>query len=401
MPAPRCNSDFSSSASYSGGLSYGLADLASDNRPDLVVFHDACDTAVGASHWDVYPSSKSGFAAKPASFAIPAARCNDPFTEAASSTGSVLYQMLRLVSPARPDLVVTKDACDTSVGQSHWDAYPWSSSGFAAKPSAFSVPAARCNEPFDSTASSYGGTSYSTFALVSKQPDLVVTRDDCDTSVGSTHWDVYSWSASGFAAAPASFALPAPRCNTKFTAAAHSGAVDYSLMSLASKGHSDLVVTHDACDSSVGTTHWDVYPWSASGFAAAPQSFSLPAARCGVAFDATARDTSALSYAVVDLASSGEPDLVVFRDDCDSTVGTTHWDVYPGSPSGFAPKPVTFSIPAARCNSSFDSSAKFSGGLGYFTSDLTTACGPELVVTSDACDSSVGTTHWDVYQPLK
>ncbi len=401
LPAPRCNTSFSSSAGSSSGLAYGLLDLASGSRPDLVVFHDACDTTVGGSHWDVYPSSASGFAATPSPFSIPAARCNSSFDAAASYTGSVSYQTLGLVSPKQLDLVVTRDTCDSTIGQSHWDVYPWSSSGFAASPVAFGVPAPRCNEPFDATASSYGGTSYATLALESNQPDLVVTRDDCDASVGTTHWDVYRWSASGYQAKPDSFSLPAPRCNAKFDATAHSGDVDYSLFALASKEHPDLVVTNDSCDSSVGETHWDVYPWSASGFAATPHSFSLPAARCGVAFDATAQNSGGLGYAVVDLASSGEPDLVVFRDDCDPSVGQTHWDVYPGSPSGFAAQPIQFSIPAARCNSSFDSSAKVSGELAYFTSDLTAACGPELIVTSDACDATVGHSHWDVYQPLK
>jgi len=392
---------FTRAASPSSSLSYGLLDLASGNRQDLVVFHDACDTDVGESRWDVYPASESGFAFKPASFALPAARCNEPFKAAARYTGSVSYQTLRLVSPARPDLVVTRDTCDTTVGQSHWDVYPWSASGFAATPVAFSVPAARCNEPFDATASSSGGTSYATFALASSQPDLVVTRDTCDSSVGTTHWDVYRGSASGFPAAPHSFALPAARCNVKFDATAHTGDVDYALSDLTSKGHADLVVTHDACDASVGATHWDVYPWSASGFPAAPHSFALPAARCGAAFDAMASESGGLGYAVVDLASSGKPDLVVFRDDCDTSVGTTHWDVYPGSPSGFASKPIPFAIPAARCNSAFDHSASSYGELVYFTADLASACGPDLVVTSDACDTTVGQSHWDVYRPLK
>jgi hypothetical protein len=399
LPAPRCGVQFSGAASSSSSLSYGMLDLASGDRQDLVVFHDACDTDVGESRWDVYPASESGFAAKPASFALPAARCNEPFEAAARYTGNVSYQTLGLVSPARPDLVVTRDSCDPAVGQSHWDVYPWSATGFAPTPVAYSVPAARCNAPFDATASSSGGTSYAALALVSDQPDLVVTRDTCDASVGTTHWDVYRGSASGFSAKPGSFALPAARCNVKFDATAHTGSVSYALSALSSKA--DLVVTRDACDASVGATHWDVYPWSASGFSAAPHSFALPAARCGAAFDALASETGALGYAVVDLASSGQPDLVVFRDDCDTSVGTTHWDVYPGSPSGFASKPIPFAIPAARCNSAFDHSANSYGDLVYFTADLASACGPDLVVTSDACDSSVGQSHWDVYRPLK
>jgi hypothetical protein len=96
------------------------------------------------------------------------------------------------------------------------------------------------------------------------------------------------------------------------------------------------------------------------------------------------------------LTGDGHPDLVVFRDGCDATVGTTHWDVYPWSSGGFAATPAPFTLPAPRCQVDFDEAAQ-SGSLTYTTMALTDACGVSLVVFRDGCDPTVGQSHWDVY----
>jgi hypothetical protein len=166
-------------------------------------------------------------------------------------------------------------------------------------------------------------------------------------------------------------------------------------MDMTGDGHPDLVVFRDACDATVGSTHWDVYPWSVSGFASTPVAFAVPTSRCQVSFDQAAQQAK-IAYATLDLRGAGHADLVVFKDMCDATVGTTHWDVYPWSPSGFAAAPVHFAIPAPRCQVSFDA-ASLQTSLSYATTTLTSLCTPSLVVFQDHCDSSVGASHWDVY----
>ena len=171
--------------------------------------------------------------------------------------------------------------------------------------------------------------------------------DACDSTVGQTHWDVYAPSSSGFAAQPASFAVPPPRCQTRFNASASTtGNVDYALLDLTGDGTPELVVLSDSCDATVGSSHWDVYASNSTGLAAQPTPFAIPAARCQTHFDASASATANAAYALLDLTGDRRPDLVVFSDTCDATVGNSHWDVYaagsktgtfPGTPPGDPP----------------------------------------------------------------
>jgi hypothetical protein len=53
LPAGRCRERFDGLAK-NASVSYALLDVGGDGRGDLVVSSDACDEAVGVSHWDVY-----------------------------------------------------------------------------------------------------------------------------------------------------------------------------------------------------------------------------------------------------------------------------------------------------------------------------------------------------------
>jgi hypothetical protein len=328
------------------------------------------------------------------SFSVPAARCQASF-QGAAEDGPITYDTLALAGGGHPDLVVFRDQCDPTVGQTHWDVYDWGATGFAAAPTPFTVPAPRCQTSFDSAAQD-SGVAYATTDLTGDgNPDLVVFKDGCDSTVGQTHWDVYAWGATGFAPTPTAFTVPAPRCQTSFDRDAQDGSVSYATMDLTGDGHADLVVFKDSCDATVGQTHWDVYPWSSSGFAAAPTAFSVPAPRCQTSFDGAAAD-DAVSYSAMDLTGDGHVDLVVFQDSCDPTVGQTHWDTYAWSATGFAAAPSPFTVPAARCQTSFNEASQ-DGSVSYSTVDVTGDGHPDLVVVQDSCDATVGQTHWDVY----
>lgn len=338
-------------------------------------------------------SALESIAAAPTSYALPAPRCNTSF-DAAAGAGAVAYSLLDLTNDGDADIVVFQDQCDATVGQSHWDVYAAGDSGFAAAPSPYALPAPRCNTSFDA-AEGTGAVSFSLLDMNDDaRPDLVVTADQCDATVGQTHWDVYLGSASGFAAAPISYSIPAPRCQRNFDALGGYGAVGYQVLDLDGDGRSELVVYHDDCDSTVGATHWDVYRAGNAGFAAAPTSFSLPAARCQVAFDQLSA-ADAVTFQLLDLDGDGRLDLVVTQDMCDDTVGATHWDRYAGSPTGFAAAPTSFSVPAARCQQSFDAAAS-SGSLVYSLQPRACAA-PSLIVTQDMCDTDVGVSRWDIY----
>jgi hypothetical protein len=336
----------------------------------------------------------SAFQKTPAPFTLPAARCGTAFDRLAS-TESVLYSLLDLNADRRPDLVVAADACDDDVGTKHWDVYRAGGTGFAKTPAAFTLPAARCGTAFDRLAGT-GDVLYTLLDLnADRRPDLVVTADACDADVGTKHWDVYLASETGFAKTPVAFTLPAARCEVAFDRPAGAESVHYALLDTNADRRPDIVVTADACDGDVGTKHWDVYRASETGFAKTPVAFTLPAARCGTAFDRLAR-TEGVLFTLLDLDADRRPDLVVTSDTCDEDVGTKHWDVYHASDTGFAKAPATFSLPTARCGRRFDAVTR-TEDVTYALLDLSCDERPELLVTSDTCDDEVGTKRWDVY----
>jgi hypothetical protein len=260
-----------------------------------------------------------------AAYALPTPRCNVLF-DASAASGALAFALLDLAGDGRPDLVVTADSCDKTVGATHWDVYPGGPTGFGAT-MPLALPAARCNTPFDRLVRS-GAVEYSLFSLQGRsKPDLVITSDACDASVGHTHWDLYALGPTGFAPNPAASAVPPARCNVAFDRAAAVGPVTFGLLDLSCDGRPDLVVTSDACDAEVGAKRWDVYPAAEAGFTASPQSLAIPAARCSSPFDALSGDGS-VTFSTLTLLP-GKPRIVVFSDSCDATVGSSHWDFYP------------------------------------------------------------------------
>jgi hypothetical protein len=400
LPPPRCDVPFGQLGEIYPPVRYSLTDLSGDSRSDIVVFHDDCDTAVGETRWDVYVANDTGFPAAPSSFSIPAARCQVPFDASAESYPPVRYALLELTGDAFVDLVVYTDECDTAVGKTRWDVYPGSASGFAASPQPFSIPPARCQLSFEELGQVYDPVRYSLLDLTGDSlTDLVVYKDTCDTTVGSTHWDVYAGSPSGFAQAPSAFSIPAPRCQVAFDQLAEIyDPLKHALLDLTGDGRADLVVYGDECDAQVGTSRWDVYPASATGFAPAPSAFGLPAPRCQVAFGELSEVYAAIHWGLVDLSCDGYPDLVVTSDECDADVGMSRWDVYSASASGFAPAPTSLGVPAPRCQQSFDALSEPYGGASFSLLSLGAEARPAILVYDDECDTEIGLSHWDAYR---
>lgn len=345
------------------------------------------------------PGLPAAFAAAPASLSLPAARCGVGFDALGKASGALEYALMDLASDGVPDLVVHQDDCDLEVGQSRWDVYAGSATGIAQSPAAFTLPAARCGVAFDRLARSSGALEYALLDTTGDDVvDLVVHQDDCDATLGATHWDVYAGSASGFAPAPTALTLPAARCGVAWDKLGRaSGSLEYSLMDLSGDGFADLVVHQDDCDAAIGQSRWDVYAGSAAGFAPTPSAYTLPASRCAVSWDKPGRSTGALEYSLLDLTGDGRSDLVVLQDDCDAAIGQTRWDVYPGAAAGFAAGPSPYTLPAMRCAVPWDAAGQSYGAVRYSLLDVSCDSFPDLVVTRDDCDATVGQSRWDVY----
>ncbi len=399
LPAARCGVTFDALGKSTGALHYALMDLAADGVPDLVVHKDDCDPDLGHARWDVYAGSASGIAQSPAAYSLPAARCGVAFDRLAQSSGALEYALLDATGDGVADLVVHQDDCDATLGGTHWDVYAGSASGFAPTPAPLSLPAARCGVAWDELGRATGALEYSLMDLSGDGfADLVVYQDDCDAAIGQARWDVYAGSAGGFAASPTAYTLPAARCAVSWDKPARStGALKYSLLDLSGDKRSDLVVLRDDCDAPVGQSRWDVYAGSAAGFAAAPSPHTLPAMRCAAPWDAASQTYGAVHYSLLDASCDGFPDLIVTRDDCDSLVGQSRWDVYPGSATGLAQAAANITLPAPRCGASFDATVKSSGALHFGVFAWSATDHPSLLVTRDSCDATVGAAHWDYY----
>ncbi len=374
-------------------------DVGGDAIPDLVVHRDDCDADVGKTRWDVYTGSAAGLAPSPAAFSIPAPRCGVAFDDIARIGGGLKYALLDVTGDELADLVVHQDDCDASVGKTHWDVYAGSASGFSAAPTAFSLPAARCGVAWDELGRALGALEYVLMDMTGDGfSDLVVHQDDCETAIGQSRWDVYAGSASGFAATPTGYALPAARCGVQWDELSRSGgSLRYYLLDLTGDHRSDLVVSSDACDTTVGQSRWDVYPGGAAGFAPGASPYALPAARCATPWDATGKVSSALRYSLFDASCDDYPDLVVTQDGCDAAIGQSRWDVYSGSAAGFAQAPAGISVPAARCGTQFDATSKVGSSLRFGMMTWSPTDHLSLLVSADGCDATVGTAHWDYY----
>jgi len=398
LPAARCQTEFDALASSSTKLTWRVLSLATVEAPPLVVAKDACDDAVGVTHWDVYAVTGEGYAVSPRSFSLPAPRCQTSFDAFGKQTEKLHYVVLDLDADGRLDLVVTKDACDPQVGVTRWDLYVGAEEGFARAPSAWTLPAARCKDPFDSIAHA-GAVRYSLLDLDGDdRRSLVVTKDACDAEIGTKRWDVYRTAGKGFAATPAPFALPAARCTVPFDAVAGTSEVVFGLLDLTADRKPDLVVTKDACGPELGVKRWDVYPNRGEGFDPKPLSYGLPAARCKAAFDGFA-GSGAVTYALLDLSCDQRPELVVSHDECDAEIGASHWDLYQGGGGGFVLAPSALALPAGRCQSRWDALSS-QATVHHAVASLDTR-DAALLVTKDGCDDAAGASRWDRYPAVK
>lgn len=330
IPTPRCDTEFDfSSGGARGKVEYMLRDMTGDAYPDLVIYDEDCDEAVGRSRWDVYKGGAEGFARTPTDYGLPSPRCNESF-DGPSGRGDLEYGLRDMTGDGWVDIVVYDEGCDENIGSTRWDVYAGGKNGFEKRPTEWSLPTTRCNDPFDALASTRGEVEYTLMDFTGDgASDLVVVDEDCDEAIGRSRWDLYPAQKSGFAKTPTSYGLPTPRCSNEWDGIAdYRGDLEYLTTRVACESFPSLVVTEDACDEAVGRSRWGLYRGKSGAFAQQPSSFSLPAPRCNEDFDAWTDSGGDLEYSVLNLRGDGGVEVVVFDDGCDTDIGKVHWDVY-------------------------------------------------------------------------
>jgi hypothetical protein len=328
-----------------------VMDMTGDGKPDLVVTNRCNDTTIDRDHWLVYANSGTGFAASPASFALPAgytAFYGVSTSSAYCDSGRNVPQhlVMDLTGDAKPDLLVTDRCNDTTIDVDHWLLYANGGSGFAASPTTFTLPSGYTAFYGIATSSAYcdSGRNVPQHVVMDitgdAKPDLLVTDRCNDTTIDVDHWLVYAGSATGFSATPASFALP-PGYTAFYGIATSSAYCDsgrnvpqHTVMDVGADGRLDLLVTDRCNDTTIDDDHWLVYSNSGTGFDATSTNFALPgeySAFYGVATSSAYCDSgrNVPEHAMLDFGGDGRPDLVVTNRCNDAAIDLDHWLVYP------------------------------------------------------------------------
>jgi hypothetical protein len=412
----------SGDATCSGGkpFHYDLRDMDGDQQPDLVVSAACDDSTIGVSAWRVYTNTGTGFDPTPKRFTLPVPAI-DP-TCMKSTLADVDGDL-------KPDLVVTSSCSDTTVGTTRWIVYRNGGTGFEplapyALPPGVVVGAYVTLGPTPAACSTTNAPGFAFFDIDGdRKGDLVVTTACDAATIGTTAWRVYTGNGNGVAATPALFTLPTTPAIPLGTYASPTGGdadctttpvkPQYSVFDFDGDFKPDLLVTRDCTDATIGTTHWNLYRNSGTGFPATPEPIALP-----VVEGAAVRPLAALSgqpacgsspalpgYSTLDSNGDLKPDLLFTRSCTDALSGITHWLIYKNGDAGLSTTAEQFSLPVALGGSVTSplvfTSAEACAGTplrpAYFTSYLVKLT-LDVIVTSQCNDPTVGTSRWLLYQ---
>jgi hypothetical protein len=278
---------------------------------------------------------------------------NRDTVDCANAPAAPAFAFFDITGDAKPDIVTVKTCNDSSVGMTAWNVYAGSASGVAQTAARFALPTtpsftpgafARVGGPLSCTSGSLPAFGLFDFNADGKL-DIVVTSTCTDPTVGETRWLSFANAGTGFAASPASIALPALAgvAPPAFPALGASDACTdgmtqpaYTLVDGNGDGRLDLLVTRDCADAQTGALYWQLFVAGASGFASTATRLTLPPAL-------GAQETAPLGLSAA--ASCNAPvrpafDAIVFpatlaavvTADCnDATVGQSRWMLYPES----------------------------------------------------------------------
>ncbi len=339
-----------------------LIDMTGDRRPDLVVLQEPCRQVgeLGATHWDVYVNTGTGFASTPTAWSLPSGYnlgIADPFEYnynfAHCGQGNPSYRLRDMNADLLVDLVVTDEPCPLQpVGRTHWLVYSNTGGGFG-PPADWDLPqdwSAATFEPFNDLSAEHDPTNGTPgFTLLDLtgdlMPELVILQEPQGFGpVGRSVLSMYVSSGTGFDLTPRTFDLPLdyddagtdPFADAVSDGICQFGQPRYSFRNLRGTPAVDLVVTQEPCGhGDLGRTHWDVYEAGPTGFLPAltwpvPDAFDDALFEPFSAFSRVAEcDSGWPTYDTFDLRERARSELVVQNEPgCDGPLGRERWEVY-------------------------------------------------------------------------
>lgn len=358
-----------------------------------------------------------------------------PFPSTAGSSyvsagDTIQFTTTDLDGDRRPDLVITSQSNDPSVGTSRWLVFKNTGSGFAATPLSFALPDVGAVGPFVAfpflsglgKLSAAQSIQFRTLDLDGDgRLDLAVTGITGDGTLGSTRWSVFKNLGTGFASTGTDHALPSvgqpgyqPFASvTEIGPISASDRIVFATFDADGDHLPDLVITSQTNDLSIGTSKWRVFKNNGSGFSATATEFALPAvgaASASVPFPAVVgpgklNDSDKIQFRLVDLDGDAKPDLVVTGKSNDAAVGSAKWLVFRNLGTGFAASGVDHALPNIGQAGSQPfvmtagtGSVSATDTIQFSTIDVDSDHRPDLVVTSQTGNPTIGTAKWIVYK---
>ena len=349
-------------------------------------------------------------------------------------SGSFNLEFIDLDGDERPDLVLTDNCDQASVGDTEWLWYRNTGEGFEQSSRSFALPQdvvpwrdwLKRPSVTDGGQCSQGGMKAMLRDMDgNRRPDLLLTEACEPNDIGTVRWRVHRnlEDGSGFDPDGQDWALPDDLATWNdwlttpgTTTPCPNGAatLHVELIDLDGNLRPDLVVTSHCEDPRVGTDYWLIYRNTGEGFAETAEEWALPrdAAPWEGWLDRLTKTETALCPVgtfrarLFDLDGDRAPDLVI-TDDCDlGGVGTDRWRFHRNTGSGFAAEGRDWPLPrgvAAWDDWLVEPSVENNtdcpqGRFRAVLFDMDGDWAPDLLITDNCDDGQTGTTSWIWYR---
>lgn len=177
-------------------------------------------------------------------------------------------------------------------------------------------------------------------------------------------------------------------------------------------GRQDILVTSRCADASA-SARWQAYFGTATGFTAAPRAMAVPESfPVGTFTDAFSGAQCTASqpshgYLFTDYNDDRRPDVMMYAQCGDSSVGTTRWRMFPGTDAGWAVG-TDLALPPGYAAGAFVSPLAPVTCVGASRThrfnavmDLDGDRLPDITVYTACDDAAVGTSHWRLHRNVR